>query len=428
MATAYSIIGGSVIAQQQVGAHAVAFTAEDIRRERTGIHARLRIMLDMTTLSWSTLNVERDEDRVRLVNAAWKHIAKAEAVRMSPFPDDYDQGVFKYDFDQFCEGLWNAKVGAEMAQPLAGERDPKPPIEIVPSFVIDGGGTILFGPPERGKSWVAMLMAVSIDAGVNTLWTVEQRPVLFINLERSAQSVANRLGAVNRALGLPPERPLMMMNRRGYSLVDIYSAAERSALTLGKGCCVFLDSVSRAGAGDLIANDTGNKIIDLMNRLADSWLAIAHTPRGDDSHIFGSQMFDGGIDIGIKTLGELRGDERAVGLLRTKGNDLPAMKDPDLIALRFNQQGLIGARKARVKDFPEILMSGQGESKVEIIRRYVGQVGTCSVGEISEATGVERPYIQRLVTESGLFIKAGKDGRDPVYGIAPDRWSNHVNS
>ena len=45
---------------------------------------------------------------------------------------------------------------------------------------------------------VDSLMAVSVDAGVNDLWTVRMIPTLYINLERSGASInlSDLLGAI----------------------------------------------------------------------------------------------------------------------------------------------------------------------------------------------------------------------------------------
>lgn len=389
--------------------HRLTFRADAIRQERTGIHARVSVAMNGVILAYDMMNVEKDEDRVHLSNAYYKHLNGLSGV--------YPKEFAKKDLDLFCAGLWDALVGSDVAEYIGGFEEPRPPKQIIRDFLIDGGGSLLFGPPERGKSWMLMLMAVSVDAGCPMLWPVVQKPSLFINLERSRDSVLNRLGLINRALGLPATRRLHMMNRRGRSLADIYSAAKRSVLDFGIEA-VFLDSITRAGAGDLTENGPANKICDMMNGLAPTWMGIAHTPRNDDSHIYGSQMFDGGADILIRTFGELRDDERGVGLLRTKGNDLPFMTAPQAVALRFAEEGLIAVRGAKLTEFPQMLVAGKKESQAETVIRYLQEGGEATATEVARETGIDRSIVAHMFTESPLFVRTRKTGKDVFYGLA----------
>jgi hypothetical protein len=144
-----------------------------------------------------------------------------------------------------------------------------------------------------------MLMAVSVDAGISSLWRVERVPALIVNLERGAESLATRLGRVNRVLGLDGRRPLFMLNARGRSLQDVMPAAERFVRREGIGF-VVLDSISRSGFGDLKEDRVANAIVDALNRLCPTWLAVAHTPRSDETHEFVSVHFQAGEDVGIR--------------------------------------------------------------------------------------------------------------------------------
>ena len=46
------------------------YIAEEIRKERTGTHAKVIIGMDTTILAWTTFIIERDEDGLRLANSA----------------------------------------------------------------------------------------------------------------------------------------------------------------------------------------------------------------------------------------------------------------------------------------------------------------------------------------------------------------------
>src|SRR6185295_8453762 len=114
-----------------------------------------------------------------------------------------------------------------------------------------------FGREGGGKTNSALIMAVSTDAGVPGPFGTPARPckVLFVNLERSAESVRSRLARVNRLLGLPADRRLLMLHARGRPLRDVLPQIQRSVSDRGVGV-VFLDSISRSGAGSLVEDET----------------------------------------------------------------------------------------------------------------------------------------------------------------------------
>ncbi len=400
---------GVLTQTQTVGDLVLTIRAEAIRQERTGIHARLTVMINGVALAWSNFNVEKDEERVRLTNSAHKHLNGAAK--------DYPAAYLKKDIDNFVYGLWDAYVRSDLSERVAGSAHPDPPTPLVGGFLIEGGGTILFGPPERGKSWVLLLMAVCLDAGLSTLWPVQASRPLFINLERSAASIRNRLGAVNRALGLPSERSLEMMNRRGRSLSDIEGSVEES-IREREIDVVILDSITRAGAGDLTENAPANRTIDMMNNLCPSWIGVAHTPRNDDTHLYGSQMFDAGADITVRTLSELREDERAVGMIRTKGNDLPAMREPEVIALRFEAEaGLIGARRAHLTEFPNLLAAGKKDDAEQMLIDHLHEIGRDNATNAANVLGLNRSVVSTLFSNSSRFVNLGREGKEVYYGV-----------
>lgn len=325
----------------------VGFRADDVRREHTGIHARVGILFGRTTVAFDTFNIGRDPDRGRLVNSAYKeHLSAEDQQRL-------EKSRLKHEFDLFCGGLWDFKQQDDQATSLQGDLEPSQPASLLHPYILERGGSFLFGPPSRAKSWMAQMMAVSIDEGLDTVFRV-QRPAkaLYVNLERSKPSMSRRLGQVNQALGLPRSRPLLWRQARGRALVDILSGMQRDVEKLGVDV-IFFDSISRAGAGDLNSDRAANAIVDGLNSTGAAWLGIAHSPRGDDSHIFGSMHFEAGADVNIRILGDRKNDtELGVGLQVVKANDLPP-QPMQAFHLQFDlQYGLIAAMPASVDDYP----------------------------------------------------------------------------
>jgi hypothetical protein len=409
----YAHDGDALCYARPVGGDTLTFRAEVIHQERTGVHARVAIGYHGVELAWSTFNVERDEDRVRLSNSAHKHLNGQTA--------EYPATYLKNDLDKFCRGLWDAHVGDLEGGPVAGTAEPTPVRFALMPYLVEGGGTIVFAHPGRGKSYLTGLMAVTLDAGTEIkaeqrLWPVRQQRVLFINLERSELSVQNRLGNINAALGLPRPRKLVMMNQRGRSLAEIAEAARR---TIRRYDCqtVVLDSISRAGIGDLTDNQPVNRIIDLLNGLAPTGLAIAHAPRGSEEHVFGGIHFDAGADVVVRVLAEQEeGGPLGLGLQVTKENDIG--KQPlQSLALEFNGPlGLCGVRPANKGEFPEI-ERGRPMSMKRAAIDYLLGVGDATASQVAEATAGNRANISHLLANDAAFVRTRKLGREQFYGV-----------
>lgn len=404
----FSLNGKGITAAvfQTVDKETVWFRAEQIRRERTGIHAKISILIESTLLAWSQFNVERDEERTRITNKAHAGLAKGTQ-------EIYEKRFLAHDMDIFCHRFWDEYLGLTIPTLVVGNPVQEPVSYITHPFVIDGGGTILFGPPGRGKSYTALLMAVSVDAGVNDLWVCKPRPALYINLERSGSSLARRLGCVNTALGLAPERPLAMLNVRGRSLLDIRDLAAATVEKYGVRCIV-LDSISRAGYGSLVEDRPVNAIVDALNSLGDTWLALAHTPRQDETHLFGSIHFEAGADVVVQLLSQLKGNTTlGIGLQITKANDMPK-QGLKTYSYEFDEYGLCAARKARPREFLEI-EAGKKVGLTEEVEDYILNYGASDASTIATALKRHRPSVATILGDMTRFCVVGRKGHTVIY-------------
>jgi hypothetical protein len=326
----------------------------------------------------------------------------------------------KHALDIFCLGLWD-QVVAQLSVEWLEPSESMTITRLVGSYVLEGGGTIMFSPPGRGKSYTALAMAISLDAGCDAIWPVRQRRALYVNLERSRDSMRFRLACINRALGLEPNRPLPFLNARGRSLSDVLESVRRG---IGKDKCevLFLDSISRAGMGDLTENQTGNRTIDYLNNLVPTWVALGHTPRADEKHVFGSVHFDAGMDVGVQLLAQSREDITGIGLQVTKANDI-AIPPMQVIALEWGQDRLVGIRSGRRHEFPEI-EAGKRVSLSDELADYLKLVGTADGSTIADAIGRNRPKVASTLHNDRRFVMVKKEGRTTLYGLrAPDGYS-----
>lgn len=381
----------------------VQLVAEDVREERTGVHARVKILGNSAVLAYSTFNVDRDEDRVRLANSAYKHLERLKTI--------YPQTHLKNDLDQFCLNLWDVKLLEFAPEMLAGTLHPAPPDLILDPYIIRGGGVIVFAPPGRGKSYTLYTMQVCVDAGVQTFWPVKRARTLLINLERSKLTVADRLGNLNRALGLPRDRQLPTLNARGRSLLSISRTAEEY-IRKHDVEVVFVDSISRAGGGDLSNNEDANRVVDTLNRIAPTWVGLAHTPRADETHLYGSVHFEAGADVVVQLVSEQQGaGPLGVGLQITKANDLS--KQPMWVgAFEFDANGLSTVRRARSNEFPDV-QAMRRLSPLEAIREHLLDIGPADASQVADDLGMPRSTVSRILnTHPSTFAKGDKIGRN----------------
>lgn len=391
--------GSSVTGALEIGAVKLGFRATNIRKQRTGIHARIDVLSGPHLLGYDTFNIERHADRVRLANAC------ASA--------DCPQNMLRMYMDDFCAEVWPVWVKQFAPAEMKPSLDNLKAVQyLLKPYIMDGAGTILFAPPGAGKSYMALLMAQSINTGSSCIWRVEQRRVLYLNLERSALSLERRLLLVNQALGIEAETPMVMSNARGKTLAHVVESLGRNF------DMVVLDSLSRSGAGSMVDDEVANSIMDTVNGLAASWLVIAHTPRSDNSHTFGSQMFDGAADLTL-SLKSARNADDVLGVMVEghKANDVPIPK-PATYAMSFDEFGLSTFHLALVSEFPQLL--DETEDRAETIREYLLQVGEATTTQIVDSTGIPTTSVHRELKD-GIEWNRRRDGKQFLYSVKADQ-------
>jgi len=402
----YELIDDAIVWQHDP----VQFKAENLRKERTGLHGKATILYKYEPLSWSVFNLERSEERTKLAKAAFQ--------RLKPeIKTQYPEAILKQDLDLFCSDLWSFYLSHFTPELVYGDEEVTPLTFYLKPYIMQGGGTIIFAPPGRGKSNTALLWAQSINTGVDKFWSVQQSPVLVINLERSKRTLERRLSCVNKILGLPAVTPLRILNARGQSLSDIIATCKK-AIKQFDIKIVILDSISRSGFGDLTENRPVNAIIDALSALCETWVALAHTPRADETHIYGGVMFEAGADIVIKLSSAISTNGTlGLGYEITKANDISYGKIK-MYAMEFNENGLYNFRDARPYEFPEI----EGQVKKPMIQAMIDYLldqdkADATASEIAEALGFNRGNVANALRNSGQFMQTRKDGKYVYYGV-----------
>jgi hypothetical protein len=407
----YQIQDDGIVWRKMISDRAFLFRAEKLSEERTGVHARISVTCDYQPLAWSYFNVERTEDRVRLANQAHSQL-KGDITK------DYGKEDLRRDLDSFTAGLWSFHVSRFVPEEMAGDEIPRPLRFLLHPYILESGGTIVFAPPGRGKSYTGLIWAVSVDSGCCKFWPITQTKVLFVNLERSRESLVRRLSMVNRILGLPATRPLFTLNARGKTLSEVVPVIRKAIKDKGVGMIV-LDSISRAGLGDLNENLAGNRIIDALSALCPTWLALGHTSRANEDHMYGSIMQDAGADICVQLMSEIKNDGAILGIgwQITKQNDI-GYQGVKTYALEFTENGLHAFRQAKAAEFPTIESRGATDMLTAIIDWIANQdSGDGTASEVEEALGYNRSTVSKLLTQSGKFKQTRKVKQSVFYGV-----------
>jgi hypothetical protein len=387
--------GEAVIGESRVPESGeLLFEATNIRHSRTGLHARTEISNgEGAVLAFDHFNLERDEDRRRLSNSAATRLGDMK--RHGP--------AIRVRFDEFCRRVWHTYIRAEVPEALTAA-EPTGVDWLIEPFVAKGAGTILYGPPKACKSWLGLLWSAALltDGGP---WRANRARVLFVNLERPAHTLRQRLWCIQRAVGGFDH--LQTWNRRGRSLASMAPAIARHA----ESCdLIVVDSLSRSGTGDLNANDSANEAMDLLNSFGVAWCILAHTPRADTTHVYGSQMFDAAADFLVRVSSVVGADMLTRGVLldRQAANDAPPTK-AQLWAFDFDDRGLLDVRQPRAGEFPDL--EPQAHSVPDRISEYLVCEGASTAQEIASELDIPQGTVRRILNTDGRFIRLLSGGK-----------------
>ena len=157
----------------------ITFRATNIEKKK----AKIGIYLNDRILEYSYCKYDDAAERNRILNSTYSSLSEIVTAI-------YTKEDMKHDFRLFCAGLWDQLLDTIPIGAIKGNIDANPTTFLVDPYIMQGAGTILYAPPGKGKSYTALLLAVSIDAGNSNLWPVTQKRVAFVNLERSEESIA----------------------------------------------------------------------------------------------------------------------------------------------------------------------------------------------------------------------------------------------
>lgn len=249
---------------------------------------------------------------------------------------------------------------------------------------------------NSGKSYVAQMMGLAMDAadeGPRLPWPLET-PVhtCYVNLERSEAQWRARLARCNAVAGLPARRPFRLIQARGRSLPDVLDAMHHDVADNGVRCFI-LDSVTRAGMGDLTKNDVANRIVDTFGAIAEagaSILGIGHTS-WEGEHMYGAVQFLQGADVMVKQTGQQDvGGALTVKLEVDKVND-NGKGFSELFSLAFQGPDLIRFARVAREDMPAELRDMKRLSVAQAVLLVLEEAGDDPVSPADIAKAAEKP-------------------------------------
>jgi hypothetical protein len=388
----------------------------ELRRERTGVHGFVAVMLNTFALGHDTFNLGRQEDRIRLSRAAHKMMS---GMQQEACPEPHLRNLL----DITClevPRLWEEE---RLIISQFDHEGPAPHIEFaLRPYVMEGAGTIYFAPPGSGKSYLLQLQAICLALGLERFWETVPSPVLYVNLERSAISLHTRERALLSALGQPPKSHVEYLHARGAGLSAIARRC-RKFVTENPNAIGMLDSISRTSVGGLNDDTTANSVIDIMNGTFGTWCALGHTSKGNPDALFGSQHWTAGADIVVQLASQATEDGIGLRLSIQKANDI-GKHPPEYLRLGFEapDQPVSWVRKAEAKELPELVEANVSDKPSDIIAGYLADIGSGTAPDMEKELGIARQTISSLLQDKDRFRFLRKEGRKAVYGLAsPNR-------
>ena len=383
---------------------------------------------DRYNLGSHRYNIEDMIMRTRLGNGSYKAITNGFKANFKT----EDMVRWLYDFTAGLQAFDSSSVSALMVE---GNPDWAPTFLAWP-HVIEGGMTIMPGQPGSTKSTIALAMAISVDAGIDKLWPIQKSgPVVIVNMERSPQSIAGRIGQLNRALGLEGNRPILVFNTKGKKLVEI----ERTLRELVQTENIYLgvlDSLSRTGLGNLNDNADANVVMDILSDVLPSSLVVAHSPKGEEGKpgkgTFGSNMFVAAADVELNVATHRIGEENTswTELQISKGNDVGDRKKRwlridygekvDAWDRRIVSHYIESIRTAEPSEVPDFEVEKHLTIEEKILRA-LDDNGPSDVNEIAELTSLKADSIRSTLNrktgttfakmDDGTWTLLGPEGR-----------------
>ena len=187
---------------------------------------------------------------------------------------------------------------------------------------------------------------------------------------------------------------------------------------------VFLDTISALQTSEALTDDRVPRMAKrLLDSLADTWVATAHAPRADSSHVYGSVHFEAMADSVIQAAPHEGDCQARVELSIVKRNTGP--KVASAIVLEFEPDGdaLTAIHVDEATPRPAAsAATPKGPSGSDRLLAALQEKGVpMTTAQLSEALGASLSSVGNYVSDLKGRIATTKQGKESLYSLP--EWS-----
>ena len=261
------------------GSKNLMLRADQIRSERTGIHAAISVFYNSIRLAYDTFNVARNEERKRLANEAFGGLGAA-------VQKVYPREALKNDLDTFCADVWDAWQQRDPAVEIWTDRDVEltPPAWLLEPLILENQPNFLFGEPSATKSLTAEILAATlclqwVDNPFRVKPPASYWETLYLDFERNEAIITFNLSRLQRGMDLPGI-PMHYKRLHG-PLARNVGWAQKYLRAHPKIHLIIIDSVTPASGGNLNETTPVSEFFDAERALNSTTLCLAHASNKD---------------------------------------------------------------------------------------------------------------------------------------------------
>jgi hypothetical protein len=321
--------------------------------------------------------------------------------------------------DQLCYHVQEKTREGEPVIDLWTHEDLKPPDYLVYPFILANQPNVLFGPPESGKTQVAMILCVAMMLpwlGNPLNLKVPDKPFhpLWLDYEADKDTTQWNFTRIVRGANIGE---LSLPYRR--CRIPLADDVEQIAIHMDKikADCIIIDSIAKAAGGDIDKAESPTRFYGALDQLRCTSIILAHTSKFQDGgrkSMYGSTFFE----AYARSIWELRasrnGDTLHVGLWDNKAN-FRGKLDPIAFNLNYDDEHIF-VNVEDIKTVEDFMRHLSLSSRIyEALKK--GAKSPSELKEIMEDVSPATFYAELArMANNGKILRIGQ-GKDVKYGL-----------
>jgi len=313
------------------------------------------------------------------------------------------------------------KTGDPTVSLFEGTRSTEPPFILEP-WIASSGITVIYGEGGLSKSLLTLAMAISISTGV-PIFGKEPRetgPVIIFDYEDDHQTHVDRLLAICRSFGIPPDEAQVYHHALATKVSTSYREMKRRADDVGAKLCI-LDSVGMGRGGSSTASEDTIRMFRYLRQTGYPFLAIDHVSKeskgkaAGDRDAFGSVYTMNSVRLGWSLVQQHTKDE---GILmyaaNTKHNHVPKQAAQTVkVVYRNDEKGI--PEFIDIEAGNDFGMMMPGVDPLQRLYMVMSNGSWWTYQMLADSLGSEETYIRNLVSRDATLdepsIQKKKEGR-----------------